>query len=206
VYGLPTLVHNVESVFWLRDIIEFGADSFLRRGGDGRRGVRFYSVSGRVARPGVYLARNGITVRELIDRAGGMADGHAFRAYLPGGASGGILPADLGDVPLEFGALDEYGCFIGSAAMIILSDRDSIRDVAHNLMRFFAHESCGKCTPCRVGTAKAEQLMRPRAWDLPVLDDLARVMSDASICGLGQAATNPLKSVRRFFPEELEQS
>jgi formate dehydrogenase beta subunit len=206
VYGLPTLVHNVESVFWLRDIIEFGADSFLRRGGDGRRGVRFYSVSGRVARPGVYLARNGITVRELIDRAGGMADGHAFRAYLPGGASGGILPADLGDVPLEFGALDEYGCFIGSAAMIILSDRDSVRDVAHNLMRFFAHESCGKCTPCRVGTAKAEQLMRPAAWDLPVLDDLARVMSDASICGLGQAATNPLKSVRRFFPEELEQS
>ena len=205
VYGLPTLVHNVESVFWLRDIIEFGGDAFLRRGGDGRRGVRFYSVSGRVARPGVYLAGNGITVRELIDRAGGMADGHTFHAYLPGGASGGILPADLADIPLEFGALDEYGCFIGSAAIVILSDRDSVREVAHNLMRFFAHESCGKCTPCRVGTAKAEQLMRAPAWNLPVLDDLARVMSDASICGLGQAATNPLKSVRRFFPQELEQ-
>jgi formate dehydrogenase beta subunit len=204
VYGLPTLVHNVETVYWLRDIIEHGADAFAGRGRDGHPGVRLFSVSGRVARPGVYLAPNGSTVRELIELAGGMLDGHTFHAYLPGGASGGILPASLGDVALDFGSLDEYGCFIGSAAIVILSTQDSVRDVAHNLMHFFAHESCGKCTPCRVGTAKAEQLMRAESWDLPVLNDLASVMSDASICGLGQAATNPLKSVQRFFPQELE--
>jgi formate dehydrogenase beta subunit len=206
VFGRPTLVQNVESAYWLRDVLEHGPEAFAARGSAGRTGVRFFSVSGRVARPGVYLAPNGITVRQVIDMAGGMLDGHAFYGYLPGGASGGILPASLGDVPLDFGTLDEYGCFIGSAAVVILSDHDSARDVAHNLLHFFAHESCGKCTPCRVGTDKTERLMRERHWDLTVLNDLSQVMSDASICGLGQAATNPLKCVQRFFPHELEQA
>jgi formate dehydrogenase beta subunit len=206
VFGRPTLVQNVESAYWVRDILEHGPDAFAARGRAGFKGMRFFSVSGRVARPGVYAAGNGITARELIAMAGGMLEGHDFYGYLPGGASGGILPASLGDVPLDFGTLDEYGCFIGSAAVVILSHRDSMRDIAHNLLHFFAHESCGKCTPCRVGTAKTERLMREREWDLPLLNDLSDVMSDASICGLGQAATNPLKSVQRFFPHELEQA
>jgi formate dehydrogenase beta subunit len=205
VFGRPTLVQNVESAYWLRDVLEHGAEAFASRGRAGRSGVRFFSVSGRVARPGVYLAPNGTTAREIIELAGGMLDGHSFYGYLPGGASGGILPASLGDVPLDFGTLDEYGCFIGSAAVVILSDHDSARDVAHNLLHFFAHESCGKCTPCRVGTDKTERLMRQRDWDLAVLNDLSDVMTDASICGLGQAATNPLKCVQRFFSHELEQ-
>src|SRR5690606_35183699 len=170
----------------------------------GRAGQRYFSVSGRVRRPGVYLAGNGVTARELIDLAGGMADGHELYAYLPGGASGGILPASLADEPLDFEVLAQHGSFIGSAAIVILSQQDSVKDAAHNLMHFFAHESCGKCTPCRVGTAKAEALMRSERWDLPVLNDLAQVMSDASICGLGQAAPNPYRSVVRFFPQELE--
>jgi formate dehydrogenase beta subunit len=205
VYGLPTLVQNVESAYWLRDILEHGAEAFAARGCAGHRGARLFSISGRVARPGVYRAANGSTVRALIEIAGGMAPGHEFYAYLPGGASGGILPASMGDLPLDFGTLEEHGCFIGSAAIVVLSRHDRARDVARNLLHFFAHESCGKCTPCRVGTAKTEQLMHADHWDLPLLDDLAQVMSDASICGLGQAATNPLKSVRRFFPHELEQ-
>jgi formate dehydrogenase beta subunit len=205
VFGRPTLVQNIESVYWLRCILEIGGEEFARRGKPGHRGERFFSVSGRVARPGVYCAPNGISVRELIDIAGGMLRGHEFRGYLPGGASGGILPESLGDVPLDFRSLDEYGCFVGSAAVVVLSQHDDIRDVAHNLMHFFAHESCGKCTPCRVGTAKAERLMREESWDLPVLNDLADVMNDASICGLGQAAPNPLRSVQRFFPQALEQ-
>jgi formate dehydrogenase beta subunit len=204
VFGRPTLVQNVETVYWLRQLLEHSAKAWDAHGRPDHPGQRYFSVSGRVERPGVYLAPNGITARELIEMAGGMLDGHAFYGYLPGGASGGILPAALGDVPLDFRSLDEYGCFIGSAAIVILSDRDSARDVAHNLMHFFAHESCGKCTPCRVGTAKAERLMRESQWDLPVLNDLADVMSDASICGLGQAAPNPLRSVARFFPHELE--
>lgn len=204
VFGRPTLVQNVETLFWLRTLIEDGAEAWDAHGRPGHPGQRFFSVSGRVARPGVYLAPNGVTARELIDMAGGMLDGHTLYGYLPGGASGGILPATLADVPLDFRTLDEYGCFIGSAAIVILSTADSARDVAHNLMHFFAHESCGKCTPCRVGTAKAEQLMREPQWNLPVLNDLADVMMDASICGLGQAAPNPLKSVQRFFPHELE--
>jgi formate dehydrogenase beta subunit len=205
VFGRPTLVQNVESAFWLREIIELGAESFAGQGRPQHRGMRFFSVSGRVAKPGVYLAPNGITVRELIDQAGGMSDGHELYAYLPGGASGGILPASLADVPLDFRSLDEYGCFVGSAAVVVLSQHDRARDVAHNLMHFFAHESCGKCTPCRVGTAKAEQLMQRSDWNLPVLRDLADVMSDASICGLGQAAPNPLRSVERFFAHELHE-
>ncbi|HUF51730.1 MAG TPA: NAD(P)H-dependent oxidoreductase subunit E [Longimicrobiales bacterium] len=203
VFGRPTLVQNVETLYWLRRILEDGPEAFAGKGLRGHTGERFFSVSGRVQNPGVYCAPNGITVRELIEIAGGIAPGHDFYAYLPGGASGGILPASLGDVPLDFRSLDEYGCFIGSAAIVILSQHDRVRDIAHNLMHFFAHESCGKCTPCRVGTAKAEQLMRSESWDLPILNDLAQVMSDASICGLGQAAPNPLRCAERFFPHEL---
>jgi formate dehydrogenase len=204
VFGQATLVQNVESVYWLRDILEKGADAFASKGVRGRKGQRLFSVSGRVARPGVYLAPNGTTVRELIDMAGGMAAGHSLYAYLPGGASGGILPASLADAPLDFDVLAQYGCFIGSAAIVVLSEADSARDAAHNLMRFFAHESCGKCTPCRVGTAKAEGLMALPVWDAVLLEDLAVAMADASICGLGQAAPNPFRSVVKYFPQELE--
>ena len=203
VFGRPTLVQNVETVYWIRDILEHGAEAWAARGANGRKGARLFSVSGRVKRPGVYLAPNGVSARDLIDRAGGMLDGHAFYGYLPGGASGGILPASLGDVPLDFEVLAEYGCFIGSAAVVILSDQDRARDAAANLMHFFAHESCGKCTPCRVVTAKAEMLMRRGDWDLPLLDELSAAMMDASICGLGQAAPNPYRSVVKHFPQEL---
>jgi formate dehydrogenase len=196
-------VQNVETLYWLRRILEEGGEAFATKGLRGHKGERFFSVSGRVKFPGVYCAPNGVTARELIDIAGGMVAGHEFYAYLPGGASGGILPASLGDVPLDFRSLEEYGCFIGSAAIVIMSQHDRAKDIAHNLMHFFAHESCGKCTPCRVGTAKAEQLMRADKWNLPVLNDLADVMMDASICGLGQAAPNPFKCVERFFPQEL---
>jgi formate dehydrogenase len=204
VFGQATLVQNVESVYWLRDILEHGAAAFATKGVRGRKGQRLFSVSGRVAKPGVYLAANGTTVHELIDMAGGMADGHTLYAYLPGGASGGILPASLADAPLDFDVLAEYGCFIGSAAIVVLSEADRARDAAHNLMQFFAHESCGKCTPCRVGTAKAEGLMALPVWDAALLEDLAVAMADASICGLGQAAINPFRSVVKYFPQELE--
>ena len=204
-FGRPTLIHNPETAYWLRAIIENGADAFAARGTNGRTGMRLFSVSGRVARPGVYPAPNGITVRQLIDEyAGGMLPGHTFYAYLPGGASGGILPAELGDVPLDFDVLAQYGCFIGSAAVVVLSDRDSAMAAARNIMRFFAHESCGKCTPCRAGTAKSVDLMSADRWNLPLLDDLGRAMADASICGLGQAAPNPVRCVARYFPKELE--
>jgi formate dehydrogenase len=203
IFGRPTLVHNVETVYWIRTIIEDGADEWNSLGRPDHPGSRFFSVSGRVRNPGVYLAPNGITARELIEYAGGMQDGHEFYGYLPGGASGGILPASLGNVPLDFRSLEEYGCFIGSAAIVVFSNRDRARDVAQNLMHFFAHESCGKCTPCRVGTTKAALLMRESQWQLPLLNDLADVMVDASICGLGQAAPNPLRSVQRFFADEL---
>jgi formate dehydrogenase len=204
VFGRATLVQNVESVYWLRTILEVGADVWAAQGVRGRKGQRLFSVSGRVARPGVYLAPNGTTVRELIERAGGMAAGHTFHAYLPGGASGGILPESLGDAPLDFDVLAQYGCFIGSAAIVVLSQADRARDAAHNIMRFFAHESCGKCTPCRVGTAKAEGLMALPVWDTALLEDLSRAMADASICGLGQAAPNPFRCVVKYFPQELE--
>jgi len=206
-FGRPTLVHNVETVYWIPEILRRGADWFASEGRRGRSGMRYFSVSGRVKEPGVYLAPAGVSARELIDEyAGGMADGHDFYAFLPGGASGGILPASLGDEPLDFDVLAEHGSFIGSAAIVILSDADTAAAAAVNLLRFFRHESCGKCTPCRVGTAKATGLMaeRPRKWDTGLLDELAETMADASICGLGQAAANPIRSVLRFFPEEVE--
>ena len=204
-FGRPTLEHNMETLYWVRDILERGAGWFGGQGRHGRKGLRSFSVSGRVANPGVHLAPAGITVRELIDEyCGGMLPGHEFYGYLPGGASGGILPASLSDVPLDFDTLQTHGAFIGSAAVIVLSQRDSARDAALNLMRFFADESCGQCTPCRVGTEKAVALMAKPAWDAPLLGELAQVMADASICGLGQAAPNPFVSVLRYFPEEVK--
>jgi len=204
-FGRPTLEHNMESLYWVRDILEKGAPWFTGHGRNGRRGLRSFSVSGRVVKPGVHLAPAGITVRELIDEyCGGMLPGHEFYAYLPGGASGGILPASLGDVPLDFDTLQPHGAFIGSAAVIVLSQHDRARDAALNLMRFFADESCGQCTPCRVGTEKAVALMTAPTWDAGLLDELAQAMADASICGLGQAAPNPFTSVIRYFPEELK--
>ncbi len=203
VFGQPTLVHNVETAFWIREILQSGADWYAGQGRNGHGGARAYSVSGRVKEPGVKIAPNGISVRELIDEyCGGMAEGHAFTAYLPGGASGGILPASMGDLPLTFGALEQHGCFVGSGAVVVLSDQDSVRDAAINLMRFFEDESCGQCTPCRVGTEKAVKLMQAGAWDKGLLGELSAAMRDASICGLGQAAPNPMDSVLRHFPDE----
>lgn len=204
-FGRPTLEHNMESLYWVRDILEKGPECFTDHGRHGRKGLRSFSVSGRVNNPGVHLAPAGITMRELIDEyCGGMLEGHEFYGYFPGGASGGILPASLGDVPLDFDTLQEYGCFIGSAAVIVFSDKDKARDLAVNAMRFFEDESCGQCTPCRVGTAKAVNLMKQSKWDEPLLEELSQVMVDASICGLGQAAPNPLRSVVKYFPEELK--
>ena len=204
-FGRPTLEHNMETLYWVRDLLEQGAAWFKDQGRHGRSGFRAFSVSGRISRPGVHIAPAGITLRELIDEyCGGMAAGHELHAYLPGGASGGILPASLADVPLDFDTLQPHGCFIGSAAIIVLSQHDSIREVALNAMRFFAHESCGQCTPCRVGCAKAVTLMSQPVWDEELLKELAQVMADASICGLGQAAPNPLLSALRYFPDELE--
>ena len=203
-FGRPTLEHNMESLHWVREILEKGPAWFASFGRHGRRGLRSFSVSGRVAKPGVHVAPAGITVRELIDEhCGGMLPGHTFYGYLPGGASGGILPASLGDVPLDFDTLQPHGAFIGSAAVVVLSQHDRARDAALNLMRFFADESCGQCTPCRVGTEKAVALMEREGWDAALLDELARAMIDASICGLGQAAPNPFTSVIRYFPAEL---
>jgi len=203
-FGRPTLNHNVETLHWIRDIAEKGASWFADQGRRGHKGLRSFSVSGRVAEPGVKLAPAGITVRELIDEfCGGMADGHDFKAYLPGGASGGILPASMADIPLDFGTLEEHGCFIGSHAVVILSDKDEMKDVALNLMKFFEDESCGQCTPCRNGTEKAVKLLAKGGWDGDLLEELSQVMADASICGLGQAAPNPIRSVLKFFPEDL---
>lgn len=203
-FGRPTLEHNFETLYWVRDILERGPEWFAAQGRHGRKGLRSFSVSGRVNKPGVHLAPAGITITELIDEyCGGMLDGHRFYGYLPGGASGGILPASMGDIPLDFDTLQPHGCFIGSAAVVVLSDRDRAVDVARNLMHFFAHESCGQCTPCRVGTAKAVQLIAQPQWDREALADLSAVMRDASICGLGQAAPNPIDCVIRYFPHEL---
>jgi len=203
-FGRPTLEHNFETLFWVRELLENGGAWFAAHGRHGRKGLRRFSVSGRVKQPGVKLAPAGITVQELIDEyCGGMLDGHAFYAYLPGGASGGILPASLNQIPLDFDTLQPYGCFIGSGAVIVLSDRDSARDAARNLMRFFEHESCGQCTPCRNGTAKASALIEKKSWDLDLLADLSALMRDASICGLGQAAPNPIDCVVKYFPHEL---
>jgi NADH:ubiquinone oxidoreductase subunit F (NADH-binding)/NADH:ubiquinone oxidoreductase subunit E len=204
-FGRPTLVNNVETLYWVRDIVQRGPDWFSGHGLNGAKGLRSYSVSGRVKNPGVKLAPAGITARELVqDYCGGMLDGHAFKAYLPGGASGGILPEAKADLPLDFGSLAEEDCFVGSHAVVIVSDQDNLRELALNLMRFFEDESCGQCTPCRVGTEKAVALMKQRKWDRELLTELARVMADASICGLGQAAPNPLLCVLRYFPEEFE--
>jgi formate dehydrogenase beta subunit len=203
-FGLPTLINNIETLWWVRDIVEKGADWWKGHGRNDRHGLRSYSVSGRVKKPGMKLAPAGVTVRELIDEfCGGMADGHDFFAYLPGGASGGILPAAMDDIPLDFGTLEKYGCFIGSAAVIILSQADSVRDAALNLMKFFEDESCGQCTPCRVGTQKAALLMQQPVWNQELLGQLSQAMRDASICGLGQAASNPLTSVIKYFPDEF---
>ena len=203
-FGLPTLINNIETLWWVRDIVEKGADWWKSQGRNERHGLRSFSVSGRVKNPGMKLAPAGITVRELIDEfCGGMADGHTFHAYLPGGASGGILPASMDNIPLDFGTLEKYGCFIGSAAIVILSDQDSVKLAALNLMRFFEDESCGQCTPCRVGTQKAAVLMERPVWNRELLDELSQTMRDASICGLGQAASNPLTSVIKYFPDEF---
>ena len=204
-FGRPTLEHNMESVYWVRDIVEKGAEWFTAHGRNERKGLRSFSVSGRVKKPGVHLAPAGITIRELIDEyCGGMLDGHEFYGYFPGGASGGILPASLGDIPLDFDTLNQYGCFIGSAAVVIFSQHDRARDLALNAMKFFEDESCGQCTPCRVGTAKAVNLMQQPMWDKPLLSELSSAMMDASICGLGQAAPNPLQCVIKYFPDELK--
>ena len=203
-FDRPTLEHNMETLYGVRDILEKGADWFAGHGRHGRKGLRSFSVSGRVQQPGVHLAPAGITVRELIaEYCGGMSPGHEFYAYLPGGASGGILPAALGDIPLDFDTLNDYGCFIGSAAVIILSQHDTAREAALNLMHFFADESCGQCTPCRVGTEKATQLLAAPLWDRALLEELAQAMADASICGLGQAAPNPIRCVVKYFPHEI---
>ncbi len=203
-FGRPTLEQNVETLYWVRDIVEKGAQWFTSYGRRERKGLRSFSVSGRVNKPGVVLAPAGVTARELIEEyCGGMTQGHSFKAYLPGGASGGILPASMADLPLDFGTLEKYGCFVGSHAVVVLSDKDDMKAVALNLMRFFEDESCGQCTPCRVGSEKAVKLMATGPWDEALLTELSDAMRDASICGLGQAAPNPLLSVLKYFPEEL---
>ena len=204
-FGRPTLEHNMETLHWVREILEKGPDWFGSHGRHGRKGLRSFSVSGRVKQPGVHLAPAGITLRELIDEyCGGMLDGHELYGYLPGGASGGILPASKADVPLDFDTLNEYGCFIGSAAIVVLSNHDSAAAAARNVMKFFSEESCGQCTPCRVGTVKALHLMEAKRWDAPLLQELSQAMMDASICGLGQAAPNPALTVLKYFPREVE--
>ncbi|MBZ0250592.1 MAG: SLBB domain-containing protein, partial [Burkholderiales bacterium] len=203
-FGRPTLEHNFETLYWVREILEKGAGWFASHGRNGRKGLRSFSVSGRVNRPGVHLAPAGITVKELIaEFCGGMQEGHEFHAYLPGGASGGILPASMGDIPLDFDTLQPHGCFIGSAAVIVLSQHDKARDAALGMMRFFEDESCGQCTPCRAGTAKAAKLMEAPKWDAALLEELSQAMADASICGLGQAAPNPIRCVIKHFPDEI---
>src|ERR1700731_3732634 len=203
-FGRPTLEQNVETLFWVRDILDQGAAWFTSHGRHERKGLRSFSVSGRVRDPGVKLAPAGITARELIaEYCGGMADGHVFKGFLPGGASGGILPAAKADIPLDFGTLESEGCFIGSAAVVVFSDKDDMRAGGLNLLRFFEDESCGQCTPCRVGTEKAVKLMSAPRWDDSLLEELSRVMGDASICGLGQAAMNPVKMVLKHFPEDV---
>ena len=203
-FGRPTLEHNFETLYWVRDIVQRGPEWFSSFGRHDRKGLRSFSVSGRIKKPGVKLAPAGITIQELIDEyCGGMQDGHQFYGYLPGGASGGILPATMNDIPLDFDTLQPYGCFIGSAAVMVFSDKDKARDMALNVMHFFEHESCGQCTPCRVGTGKAAKLMQAKSWDQNTLEDLAIVMIDASICGLGQAAPNPIRCIAKYFPNEI---
>ena len=203
IFGRPTLVNNIETLYWVPAILEKGAAWFASQGKNGAKGLRSYSVSGRVKKPGVVLTAAGSTCQDLIELTGGMADGHSFKGYLPGGASGGILPAYMADIPLDFGQLEKHGCFVGSHAVVILSDKDDMKAVALNLMRFFEDESCGQCTPCRNGTEKSVALMATGNWDADLHNDLGQVMGDASICGLGQAAPNPVRCVFKFFPEDL---
>jgi formate dehydrogenase len=203
-FGRPTLVHNVETCHWIARVCREGPEVLSAHERNGRTGLRAYSVSGRVAAPGVHLLPAGSTIRDVIAAAGGMAEGHVFKAYQPGGPSSGLLPASLDDVPLDFDTLQPHGSFIGSAAVVVLSDRDSARTAALNMLRFFERESCGQCTPCRVGCGKAVKLMERDAWDAPLLEELGQVMVDASICGLGQAAPNAFRSVLKHFPEEVE--
>jgi formate dehydrogenase len=202
-FGRPTLVHNVETVYWMPEILRRGAEWFASQGKPGHKGMRSYSVSGRVREPGVVLAPAGSTAAELIALCGGMAEGHAFKGYLPGGASGGILPASMADLPLDFGTLEPHGSFVGSHAVVILSDRDDMGAVAVNLLKFFEDESCGQCTPCRVGCEKAVKLMKQKRWDSALLQELSSAMTDASICGLGQAAPNPIRSALTQFREDV---
>jgi len=203
-FGRPTLEHNMETVYWVREIVEKGPKWFASQGRNGRKGLRSFSVSGRVKKPGVHLAPAGITLKELVDEfCGGMLPGHELYGYLPGGASGGILPASKADIPLDFDTLQPHGCFSGSAAVVVLSNKDKAAAAALNLMKFFHDESCGKCTPCRVGTAKAVTLMQEKSWNQPLLQELSQAMMDASICGLGQAAPNPALSVMKYFPHEV---
>ena len=205
-FGCPTLTNNLETLFWVRDIIEKGAKWFAEKGSNGNKGFHSFSVSGRVKNPGVKVAPAGITIQQLIDKyCDGMADGHIFKGYLPGGASGGILPATMNDIPLDYGSkeLMDAGCFLGSAAVVVLSDHDNMKDVALNLLKFFEEESCGQCTPCRSGTEKTVKLMQEKNWNKEKLKDLSEVMAQASICGLGQAATNPLNSVLKYFSNEI---
>ena len=205
-FGCPTLTNNLETLFWVRDIIEKGSKWFADKGSNGNKGFHSFSVSGRVKNPGVKVAPAGITIQQLIDEyCDGMADGHTFKGYLPGGASGGILPATMNDIPLDYGSkeLMDAGCFLGSAAVVVLSDHDNMKDVALNLLKFFEEESCGQCTPCRSGTEKTVKLMQEKNWNKEKLKDLSEVMAQASICGLGQAATNPLNSVLKYFSNEI---
>ena len=204
VFDRPTLVHNVETLYWVAKVCREGPEALNAVEKNGRKGLRSYSVSGRVKEPGVKLAPAGVTIRELInDYCGGMLDGHELKAYLPGGASGGILPASQDDVPLDFDTLQPLGCFIGSAAVMVLSDQDNIAAAALNVMKFFEDESCGQCTPCRVGTEKAVKLMEEDKWNVPLLEELCQTMMDSSICGLGQAAPNPLLTLFKYFPDDV---
>ncbi|QIK41726.1 NAD(P)H-dependent oxidoreductase subunit E [Pontivivens nitratireducens] len=203
IFGRPTLVHNVETLHWIARICREGAGVFADHGINGRKGLRAYSVSGRVAVPGVYIVEAGNTIAQLIDLAGGMAEGHEFYAYQPGGPSSGLLPAHMNDIPLDFDTLQDHDTFIGSAAVVVLGHRDRARDAALNMLRFFEDESCGQCTPCRVGCEKAVKLMQAKSWDRTLLEDLSALMVDASICGLGQAAPNPIRLVMKHFPEEV---
>ena len=204
IFGKPTLVHNVETLYWVARIMREGPEIFTDFNKNNCMGLRSYSVSGRVKNPGLYLLPSGSTILDIIEASGGMIEGHQFKAYQPGGASSGLLPATINDVPLDFDTLDKYNTFIGSAAVVVLSNKDKIKDVALNMIEFFKSESCGQCTPCRVGCEKAVNIMKQKDWDISLLEDLCEVMESSSICGLGQAATNPIKSSISFFSEELK--
>ena len=204
IFGKPTLVHNVETLYWVAKIMREGPEIFTDFNKNNCMGLRSYSVSGRVKKPGLYLLPSGSTILDIIEASGGMIEGHQFKAYQPGGASSGLLPATINDVPLDFDTLDKYNTFIGSAAVVVLSDKDNIRNVALNMIEFFKSESCGQCTPCRVGCEKAVNIMKQKDWDISLLQDLCEVMESSSICGLGQAATNPIKSCISYFSKELK--